>query len=175
MKLIDYLKVLSFLMMFLYVLDTQWTFYKMEPSTINRIYQPLIQKPEIGEAYANTRLSTSLDIDLKNSHLLRNLETFEDTVKSNTMEGFYRNFLSGFLSLTSLSDNKGHSYGERAEHMQIDSQKDEKHDENDEQNANKRSFIGFIFESLMRPFLPNSPKSVSMDLAMIEDRIKFIE
>lgn len=185
MSVIDFLKALSFLTMLGFVLDTQWTFYKMEPSTINKIYQPLIQKPEIDEIYANTHFSADLDINLKNSHILKALEDYYDYhVKSDTMEGFYRNFLKNSLSLTSLNDDSTDPYSKRRTNNLHDvslnyAQKEEKkqgvQENKDKNQETNYSFLDFVFESLTRHFSSKSLKTATLDLSMLEERFKYIE
>lgn len=187
MTVLDVLKALSILMMMGYVLDMQWTFYKMEPSTINKIYQPLIQKPEVDETYINTRISTTdLDINLKNSHLLNNLENCEELSRSNTMEGFYKKTLTNFLSLTSFDSDDIHSLSDKMSHpndvtrlgvQRIGKQEEEeqKYDKEQKKDIKPTNFFKFIWDSLTYPLCLKSPKTMAMDLSMLEDRFRSIE
>lgn len=181
MTLLQVINTLVIITTLSYLLETQWTFYKMKPSTINRIYQPLIQKPEVDEAEFNTRLSPSLDIDLKNMHLLENAEKLEATPKGDTMEGFYRKFLKSSLSLSSLKCDNTQPYTQEMSHLhrmhqqtQMENGEPQQQQEED-QECTKCSFFKFIWYSLKRSFFPKSPSTVSLDLSMLEDRFKDIE
>lgn len=186
MTVLDILKALSILMMMGYVFDMQWTFYKMEPSTINKIYQPLIQKPEVDETQINTRISTDLDINLKNSHLLNNLESYDEGSRGNTMEGFYRKTLANFLSLTSFDSDDFHSFNDKMSHphdaMQMSAQESSKGEEKEPQynkeqkkDIKPHNFFKFVWDSLTYTLCLRPPKTMTLDLSMLEDRFKFIE